>query len=68
MFRSHILERGLEYAREGNVTNIIKDSDCINATVRGSEYYSEKIIYSGDKLIDAYCTCPYAAKGEWCKL
>ncbi len=67
MFRSHILERGLEYARKGNVTNLIKDPDCIHATVRGSEYYSVRIAYSGEKITDAFCTCPYAAKGEWCK-
>lgn len=67
LFRSHILERGWDYASDGSVTNLVKTDDCISAVVQGSEYYKVKIRYSGAEITDGYCSCPYAAKGEWCK-
>ena len=67
LFRSHILERGWEYATDGAVADLVKTDDSISAVVRGSEYYSVKIRYSGSEITDGYCSCPYASKGEWCK-
>lgn len=67
LFRPHILERGWEYANDGSVTGLVKTGNSISAVVLGSEYYKVKISYSGDELTDGYCSCPYAAKGEWCK-
>lgn len=67
LFRSHILERGWYYANDGSVTDLVKTEDSISAVVRGSEYYKVRIMYSGSEIIDGYCSCPYAAKGEWCK-
>lgn len=67
LFRSHILERGWEYANYGAVTDLVKTDDSISAVVHGSEYYKVKIRYSGTEITDGYCSCPYAAKGEWCK-
>lgn len=67
LFRSHILERGWEYANYGAVTDLVKTEDTISAVVQGSEYYKVRIKYSGTEITDGYCSCPYAAKGEWCK-
>lgn len=67
LFRSHILERGWDYAKEGNVTDLVKTDDSISAVVKGGEHYKVKIRYSGSEITDGYCSCPYAAKGEWCK-
>ena len=67
LFRSHILDRGWVYANDGSVRDIVKTEDSISAVVQGSEYYKVKIRYSGSELTDGYCSCPYAAKGEWCK-
>ena len=67
LFRSHILERGWEYANYGAVADLIKTEDTISAVVQGSEYYKVRIRYSGAEITDGYCSCPYAAKGEWCK-
>ena len=67
LFRSHILERGREYANYGAVTDLVKTDDSISAVVHGSEYYKVRIRYSGTEITDGYCSCPYASKGEWCK-
>ena len=67
LFRAHILERGMDYACDGSVTDLVKTDDSITAVVHGSEYYKVKIRYSGFEITDGYCSCPYAAKGEWCK-
>ncbi len=67
LFHSHILERGWNYAYDGSVTGLVRTADSISAVVQGNEYYKVKIMYSGNKITDGYCSCPYAAKGEWCK-
>ena len=38
LFRSHILERGWDYANDGSVADIVKTDDSISAVVQGSEY------------------------------
>ena len=38
LFRSHILERGWDYAKEGNVTDLVKTDDSISAVVKGGEH------------------------------
>ena len=67
LFRSHILERGREYANFGAVRDLVKTDDSISAVVQGGEYYKVRIRYSGTEITDGYCSCPYASKGEWCK-
>ena len=67
LFRSHILERGREYAKYGAVRDLAKTDDSISAVVQESEYYKVRIRYSGTEITDGYCSCPYASKGEWCK-
>ena len=41
--------------------------DVIEAVVEGTEYYKVKINYDGRFVLDAYCSCPYAADGNYCK-
>lgn len=67
LFRSNILQRGWNYANTGHVTSFVKTDDGISAVVLGSENYKVKMRYLGDEIIDGYCSCPYASKGEWCK-
>ena len=66
-FEPHILERGWEYARSGAVQHIIRKKDVIEAVVEGTEYYKVKIKYDGHSVTNAYCSCPYAAGGNYCK-
>ena len=66
-FEPHILERGWEYARSGAVRHIIRKKDAIEAVVEGTEYYKVKIKYDGHSVLNAYCSCPYAAGGNYCK-
>ena len=66
-FEPHILERGWEYARSGAVQHIIRKKDAIEAVVEGTEYYKVKIKYDGHSVLNAYCSCPYAAGGNYCK-
>ena len=66
-FELHILMRGLDYAHEGVVHNLTKGNNRISAIVEGSEYYKVDIEMDGDEIEEAYCSCPYAAKGYMCK-
>ena len=66
-FEPHILERGWQYARSGAVQHIIRKKDVIEAVVEGTEYYKVKIKYDGHSVLNAYCSCPYAAGGNYCK-
>lgn len=66
-FEPHILERGWQYARSGAVQYITRKKDVIEAVVEGSEYYKVKINYDGHYVLNAYCSCPYAADGNYCK-
>ena len=51
LFRSHILERDWDYAKEGNVTDLVKTDDSISAVVKGGEHYKVKIRYSGSEMM-----------------
>ena len=66
-FEPHILERGWRYAKSGAVQHITRKKDVIEAVVEGSEYYKVKINYDGHYVLNAYCSCPYAADGNYCK-
>ena len=66
-FEPHILERGWRYARSGAVQYITRKKDVIEAVVEGSEYYKVQINYDGHYVLNAYCSCPYAADGNYCK-
>lgn len=66
-FLPQVLDRGFKYAKSGAVTDLKKKNDHITAIVRGTEFYRVDLKYSGKKLSEGYCTCPYAADGSWCK-
>ena len=66
-FRSHILSRGWDYAVTGMVSEIRRNQDTVTALVEGTEYYRVEIGYDGPIVREAYCSCPYAAEGNWCK-
>jgi hypothetical protein len=66
-FEPHILERGRSFARRGAVKYISRHEDTIEAIVEGTEYYKVKIRFSGCRIAESYCSCPYAAGGYYCK-
>lgn len=66
-FQSHILSRGWNYAADGAVSGLNKNGDTVTAVVEGTEYYRVEIGYIGSMVSEAYCSCPYAADGNWCK-
>ena len=67
MFRTHILERGKIYYYEGAVTQLEKTDDGYSAIVEGSEDYEVEIVTDGQRIMDMFCSCPYAAEGNYCK-
>lgn len=66
-FRPHILERGYDYYEEGNVKSILISEELIRADVCGTEDYEITIQLKDGRIDDAYCSCPYAADGNYCK-
>lgn len=66
-FRDIILERGYDYYMQGLVEDYQEDNGIINAIVCGSEDYEVDIKLVNGKLDDAYCSCPYAEDGNYCK-
>ena len=66
-FRSIILERGYDYYTQGLVEDYHEDNGDVNATVCGSEDYEVAVHIVDDKLDDAFCSCPYAEDGNYCK-
>lgn len=67
MFRTHILERGLNYYEEGYVTSLEQTSTGYTAVVEGTEDYDVEIEIRDDRVYDMPCTCPYAEEGNYCK-
>lgn len=60
MFEPKILARGRQYWQQGYVTDLSCTEDEIHATVLGSDKYKVSIELDGRRILDAYCTCPYA--------
>ena len=67
LFRDIILERGYDYYMQSLVEDYHEDNGDVNATVCGSEDYEVAVHIIDDKLDDAYCSCPYAEDGNYCK-
>ena len=67
LFRDIILERGISYYRSNKVSKIEKDRNCYHAVVKGEQNYDVRILMRDDRILDAYCDCPYYVKGELCK-
>lgn len=66
-FEPHILARGRDYYRQGAVWKFVRKEDSIEAVVEGTEYYKVTIDFSGSMVAGAFCSCPYAEGGYWCK-
>lgn len=67
LFRTHILERGLNYYEEGYVTSLEQNLTGYTAVVVGTENYDVEIEILDNRVYDMTCTCPYAAEGNYCK-
>ncbi len=67
LFATHILERGYNYYRDNAVKNISISENLIQADVCGTEDYEVAIELNKEKITHMYCSCPYAADGEYCK-
>ena len=67
LFKGHILDRGYDYFCDDAVNNLEVSEDRISATVSGTDEYEVDITMKGDKIVDMYCSCPYAEDGKKCK-
>lgn len=67
LFAPHILERGYDYYCENAVENMVASGDVIRADVIGTEDYEVEIFLDHGEVSDMYCSCPYAAGGDYCK-
>lgn len=65
LFRTHILERGLNYYEEGYVTSLEQNLTGYTAVVVGTENYDVEIEILDNRVYDMTCTCPYAAEGNY---
>lgn len=69
-FAPHILERGQQYQRSGEVLNLTLRGDTVSAGVQGSDTkpYRVTLTLSESDFVNAECTCPYGENfGELCK-
>ena len=57
LFRTHILERGLNYYEEGYVTSLEQNLTGYTAVVEGTENYDVEIEIRDDRVYDMTCTC-----------
>lgn len=67
LFEKKILERGLRYFEDGAVEELEINNGAITAIVSGSEDYDVEILLDNGVTDDMYCSCPYAADGNYCK-
>lgn len=67
LFERHILERGYEYYCENAVEGLDISSGLIQADVIGTEEYEVAITLEDGKVMDMYCSCPYASDERNCK-
>lgn len=67
LFMPQILERGYDYYCNDAVENYRASSNEINADVIGSYDYEVTINLEKSKIINMFCSCPYAEDGRNCK-
>ena len=67
LFRTHILERGLNYYEEDCIALLEQTSTGYTAVVEGTDDYDVEIDIRDGRVYDMTCTCPYAAEGNYCK-
>ncbi|MCD7892921.1 MAG: hypothetical protein LUG60_04385 [Erysipelotrichaceae bacterium] len=66
-FRDLVLGRGHDYYISNRVKDFRVTNKWVSATVIGNTNYDVKIKYNKNHIIDMFCTCPYATKGNHCK-
>ena len=67
LFRTHILERGLDYYESRAIKSLKQTEKGYEATVEGTEEYHVEIEISDNRVYDMFCDCPYAEDGNYCK-
>ena len=66
LFLHAIFERGVEYYSNNRVLEYSFESNIIQASVQGEFIYDVHIVNDNNQIIDAYCDCPHAQKGNLC--
>ncbi len=66
-FQALVLERGNRYYKENRVQNFRYEDEEYRARIIGSASYNVEIKIKNDDLVFARCSCPHAAKGNYCK-
>ena len=66
-FPPHILDRGEQYYLSGAVQSLRREGDVVFADVMGTERYEVELAFQDGELADAWCSCPYAEDGDYCK-
>ncbi len=68
-FLPQIRNRGRLYFQNGRVKNmqVKPGQEMISATVIGRENYDVSVHFSGNRISEMYCDCPYAQSGGQCK-
>jgi len=66
-FKSIILERGKYYYTHNYVQNLTYDDHIYRARVLGDYAYAVEIKIRNNDIIYMKCSCPHAAKGNYCK-
>ena len=67
VFSNRVLSKGYDYYLSGCVRHVRKIKYEYEAKVRGSYEYDVSVSIKDGELIDADCTCPYSAEGNFCK-
>ncbi len=66
-FQELVLERGNRYYKENRVQNFRYEDEEYRARIIGSASYNVEIKIKNGDLVFARCSCPHAAKGNYCK-
>lgn len=66
-FQALVLERGNRYYKENRVQNFRYEDEEYRARIIGSASYNVEIKIKNDDLVFARCSCPHAAKENYCK-
>ena len=66
-FQALVLERGNRYYKENRIQNFRYEDEEYRARIIGSASYNVEIKIKNDDLVFARCSCPHAAKGNYCK-
>ncbi len=56
---SNVLERALNYCREGRVVYICVHGSVGTAFIEGTKWYEVNFMLEGNRMTEMYCECPY---------